>query len=376
MGLKLSAFEFHLDHTDSGSGARIGRWVTPHGVVETPAFMPVGTLAAVKGLTTDQLREVGVQMVLANTYHLALRPGADVVAELGGLHRFMNWDGPILTDSGGFQVFSLARLMTLDDNHVEFRSHVDGSRFRLSPEDAIEIQQKLGADCIMCLDECPAHDVAEERLVEAVERTTRWAARCREAHQRSDQALFGIVQGATNRKLREKSAAEIVDLDFPGNAIGGLSVGESPEAMYEALDWTVPLLPEDRPRYLMGVGRPQDLVEGILRGIDLFDCVMPTRNGRNAMAFTSSGPIRLRNQSHQRDERPLDSQCECPVCRAYSRAYLRHLFMAREMLGPILVSWHNIAFYQSLLRKLREAIREDRAAEFRAVHLARWDTSV
>ena len=375
-GPTLPKFEFHLDATDSETGSRTGRWVTPHGIVETPAFMPVGTLGTVKGLTPDQLRETGSQMVLANTYHLALRPGAEIVAELGGLHKFMQWDGPILTDSGGFQVFSLARLMKLDDRHVAFRSHIDGSLFELSPEEAIRIQELLGADCIMCLDQCPAHDVGSDKMQDAVDRTTHWAARCRDAHQRDDQALFGILQGGTDRKLRERSAEGLLPLDFPGYAVGGLSVGEEPRQMYDTLDFTIPMLPTDRPRYLMGVGRPVDLLEAVCRGIDLFDCVMPTRNGRNAMAFTSSGPLRLRNLKHERDPRPLDAECPCPVCRQFSRAYLRHLFMAREMLGPILLSLHNIAFYQTLLRELRAAIREQRVQEFRAVQLARWVASV
>ncbi|MEX0704195.1 MAG: tRNA guanosine(34) transglycosylase Tgt [Planctomycetales bacterium] len=369
-------FHFHLDAQDPRTAARVGRWITPHGTVETPAFMPVATVGAVKGILPDQLREIGVQQVLANTYHLALRPGAEVVAELGGLHRFIGWDGPMLTDSGGFQVFSLADLMRLDEEKVVFRSHIDGSRFELSPEGAVRIQELLGADTIMCLDECPPHPIPPERLAAAVDRTTRWAARCRDAQRRDDQALFGIVQGGTDPVLRERSAAELLPLDFPGYAIGGLSVGERPEEMYDTLDFTVPMLPADRPRYLMGVGRPIDLIEAVCRGIDLFDCVMPTRNGRNAWAFTSGGPVRLRNKRHERDPGPLDPECGCPVCRRFSRAYLRHLFLAKEMLGPILVSWHNLAFYQSLLRDLRGAIRVGEAAEFRAVRLAQWQASV
>jgi queuine tRNA-ribosyltransferase len=314
-------------------------------------------------------------MVLANTYHLALRPGPEIVAELGGLHRFTGWDGPMLTDSGGFQVFSLARLTRLDDEQVVFRSHIDGALLELSPERAIHIQEQLGADCIMCLDECPPHDVPRDRLAQAVDRTTRWAVRCRDAQRRSDQALFGILQGGTDRPLRERSAQALVPLDFPGYAVGGLSVGEKPERMYETLDWTVPLLPADRPRYLMGVGRPIDLVEAGLRGVDLFDCVLPTRNGRNATAFTHGGILRLRNQAHARDERPLDAQCSCPVCRRFTRAYIRHLFIANEMLGPILLSWHNLAYYQQLLAGLRQAIAENRASEFRALQLAGWGDS-
>lgn len=338
--------------------------------------MPVGTLATVKGLTPDQLREAGARMLLANTYHLALRPGAGVVAELGGLHGFMNWDGPILTDSGGFQVFSLARLTKLDDDKAVFRSHIDGSLLELSPAEAVRIQELLGADCIMCLDECPPHDVDDEAMRAAVQRTTNWAVRCRDAQKRDDQALFGILQGGTSRSHRERSAAGLVPLDFLGYAIGGLSVGEQPEAMYDTLDFTVPLLPQDRPRYLMGVGTPIDLIEAVARGVDLFDCVLPTRNGRNAMAFTSQGPIRLRNLQHRSDGQPIDAECDCPVCRQFSRAYLRHLFVAGEMLGPILVSWHNIAFYQRLMRDLRSAVCQNRMAEFRLERLARYQSSV
>jgi queuine tRNA-ribosyltransferase len=362
---------FEVTHSDATSRARAGRLTTPHGVVETPAFMPVGTLAAVKGLLPEQLREVGTQIVLANTYHLALRPGAEIVAELGGLHAFMQWDGPILTDSGGFQVFSLAKLTQLDDERVVFRSHIDGSIFELSPEHAIRIQEQLGADCIMCLDECPPLPCPPEQLLAAVDRTTRWAQRCREAHRRDDQALFGIVQGGTDLAMRERSLAGLLPLDLPGYAVGGLSVGEEPAEMYRTLDTVAPMLPADRPRYLMGVGRPIDIIEAVLRGIDMFDCVMPTRNGRNAMAFTSSGRVRLRNLQYARDPSPLDADCECPVCRRFSRAYLRHLFIAGEMLGPILVSWHNVAFYQRVVRDLRAAIQAGRAAAFRAEYLAR-----
>lgn len=365
-----SLFRFELLAVDEQTGARRGRWHTPHGAVETPAFMPVGTRATVKGLLPEQLRAVGTEMILANTYHLALRPGADVIARLGGLHAVMGWDGPILTDSGGFQVFSLAELTEQTDEHVRFRSHIDGSLFELSPERAVEIQQQLGADCIMCLDICPPHDAPREQLERAVRRTTQWAERCRAAHRRADQALFGIVQGGTDRALREQSVAGLLPLDFPGYAVGGLSVGERPEEMYRTLDFTVPLLPADRPRYLMGVGRPVDLIEAVCRGIDLFDCVMPTRNGRNAMAFTSVGAVRLRNRCHAEDTGPLDPNCDCPVCTRFSRGYLRHLFQAGEMLGPILVSWHNIAFYQRLMAELRAAIAAGRVAEFRRRHLA------
>lgn len=369
----MSAFEFHLDAKDAFTEGRAGRWVTPHGVVETPAFMPVGTLGTVKGLLPDQLRVAGVQMVLANTYHLALRPGAEIVAELGGLHRFMDWQGPILTDSGGFQVFSLAQMRKLDDDKVVFKSHLDGSLLELSPERAVKIQEHLGADCIMCLDECPPSGESVERIQQAVDRTTRWAQRCRDAQTRTDQALFGIVQGGIHAAMRERSVAGLIPIDFPGYAVGGLSVGESPELMYRTLDCTVGLLPSAKPRYLMGVGRPEDILEAVCRGIDMFDCVMPTRNGRNATAFTSCGIVRLRNAVHQRDENPLDPECDCIACCRFTRAYLRHLFMAKEMLGPILLSLHNIAFYQRLVRQLRQAILESRLAEFRSNQLAHWN---
>jgi len=367
-----TVFQFQLEATDTGTHARVGRWRTPHGDVETPAFMPVGTLATVKGLLPEQLKQVGTQMVLANSYHLALRPGAEIVEELGGLHRMMGWDGPILTDSGGFQVFSLATLTKLDDQQVVFRSHIDGSVFELSPEKAIRIQEQLGADCIMCLDECPPHNLPAEGIQAAVDRTTLWAKRCLDAKTRDDQALFGIIQGGTNLKSRERSADGLLPLDFPGYAVGGLSVGERSVEMYRTLDATVPMLPADRPRYLMGVGTPTDLIEAVARGIDLFDCVIPTRNGRNATAFTGDGTLKLRNRKHQRDPAPLDAECDCPVCRQFSRAYIRHLFIAGEMLGPILLSLHNLAFYQRLLSDLRQAIRDDRVEEFRSLHLVRW----
>ncbi len=281
---------------------------------------------------------------------------------------------PILTDSGGFQVFSLATRRKLTDEKVVFQSHIDGSTLELSPEGAIRIQEQLGADCIMCLDECPPSGEPVERVRQAVDRTTLWARRCREAQTRPDQALFGIVQGGVHPELRERSAAGLSSIDFPGYAVGGLSVGEPPEMMYRTLDWTVPFLPPHKPRYLMGVGRPEDILEAVCRGVDMFDCVMPTRNGRNAMAFTSTGPVRLRNAAHQRDESSLDPDCDCTACTRFSRAYLRHLFVAKEMLGPILLSLHNITFYQRLVRRMRQAILEGRSAEFRGNQLARWKT--
>jgi queuine tRNA-ribosyltransferase len=363
-------FRFELEAVDRDTGARAGRWHTPHGVVETPAFMPVGTRGSVKGLWPHQLRETGAQKILANTYHLALRPGAEVVRDLGGLHRFMNWDGPILTDSGGFQVFSLSDLRRMDERSVVFKSHIDGSLLELSPESAMRIQEDLGADCIMCLDECPPATAAEETIQAAVDLTTRWAARCRDAHQRSDQALFGIVQGGVLPGQRERSARGLLPLDFPGYAIGGLSVGESPAQMYETVQVTAPMLPEGKPRYLMGVGRPVDLIECVVRGIDLFDCVMPTRNARNATAFTSRGPVKLRNLVHQRDDGPLDPDCPCRTCTGFSRGYIRHLFMVEEMLGPMMLTLHNLTYYQTLMRELRTAIKSNRVREFRALRLA------
>ena len=363
-------FAFEIQKASESSSARCGVWHTPHGTVETPAFMPVGTRGTVRGLWPEQLVETGAEMVLANTYHLALRPGAEVVEELGGLHRFMQWDGPILTDSGGFQVFSLAEMARLTDDGVSFKSHIDGSWLELTPERAVSIQEQLGADCIMCLDECPSHEVPIEKLRQAVDRTTDWARRCRDAQKRTDQALMGIIQGGTDPAERERSAEGLLKLEFPGYAIGGLSVGESPESMYKTLDVTTPMLPTDRPRYLMGVGTPRDLFEAVVRGIDLFDCVMPTRNGRSASAFTVEGEVRLKNRKYRTDERPLDPGCECRVCTRFSRGYLRHLFLSREMLGPILVSYHNLVFYQNFLRSLREAIRANGLDEFRSVHLA------
>jgi queuine tRNA-ribosyltransferase len=368
----MPPFNFQLDATDGNTSGRAGVWMTPHGPLQTPAFMPVGTLATVKGLLPQQLRETGAQMLLANTYHLALRPGERIVQLHGGLHRFMDWDGPILTDSGGFQVFSLADLRKLDDDRIVFRSHIDGNLLELSPERAVQIQESLGADCIMCLDECPPSGESREKILRAVDRTTRWAERCKTAQTRTDQALFGIIQGGIHPDLRERSALGLLGIGFPGYAIGGLSVGEPPPQMYATLDCTVPLLPINKPRYLMGVGRPEDLLEAVCRGVDMFDCVMPTRNGRNGMAFTSHGPVRIKNAAHQQDLTPLDPDCACLTCRRYTRSYLRHLFIAGEMLGPILLSLHNIAYYQTLVRQMRSAILAGTLAGFREHQLAMW----
>ncbi len=364
------AIEFQVHRRDQQ--ARVGLLATPHGAVETPMFMPVGTQATVKGLTPDQLRAVGTRILLSNTYHLALRPGDELVRDLGGLHRFMGWDGPILTDSGGFQVFSLAEQRKITDHGAKFRSHIDGALLELTPERAVEIQQNLGSDIAMVLDECPPGDSSPEAMRAAVRRTVLWADRCKRHHTRPDQALFAIVQGGTDPALRAECAAELVPMDFPGYALGGFSVGEAPEAMHAALPDCAALLPEGKPRYLMGVGRPEDLLAGVAAGIDLFDCVMPTRSGRNALAFTADGPVRLRNARHRRDPAPLESGCACYTCAHFGRAYLHHLFAADEMLGPTLLSLHNVAYYLRLMAEARAAVAAGRFAAFRAGCLARW----
>ena len=362
---------FRLHHVDSASDARRSTLVTQHGPVELPCFMPVGTQGTVKGLAADMVRESGAQMVLANTYHLALRPGEDVVRELGGLHDFMGWRGPILTDSGGFQLFSLAQNTRVTEEAAVFRSHIDGRLFELSPERAIAIQEALGSDVAMVLDDVIALPSPPERVQEACARTVRWAERCKAASGHPDQLLFGIVQGGLDLDLRSDCARRLVEIGFPGYAIGGLSVGENPTDRNRVLDATCIELPADRPRYLMGVGTPEDLLQAIRRGVDMFDCVMPTRNGRNALAFTDQGPIRLRNQIHLRDPRPIEADCPCPACR-HSRGYLRHLFMAGEMLGPVLVSAHNVTYYQRLMQRARAAIVEDRFLDFCDGQFRRW----
>jgi len=364
-------FQYDLQHCDSGCDARAGLFHTPHGTVPTPAFMPVGTLGAVKGVTIDAVRETGAAMVLANTYHLALRPSEEIVRELGGLHQFMGWDGPILTDSGGFQVFSLAKMTKISEQAATFRSHIDGRKFELSPERAIEIQEALGSDIAMVLDHVIKLPCEPAELRDACERTIRWADRCRAAGKRNDQAQFAIVQGGLDVDLRQYCAEKLVAMDFPGYAIGGLSVGEEMSDMYATLEGTCPALPTNKPRYLMGVGRPQDLLESIRRGVDLFDCVMPTRNGRNALAFTDRGPLRLRNQQYARDTAPLEEDCPCPACK-HSLGYLRHLFAAHEMLGPILLSIHNVTYYQRLVRDSRKAITENRFEAFVAEKMQGW----
>ncbi len=350
---------------DSNTAARLGRLTTPHGIVATPVFMPVGTQATVKGLTPDQLHATGTEMVLANTYHLALRPGEAVVQALGGLHAFMDWDGPILTDSGGFQVFSMAERTKLSESGVAFRSHLDGSLLDLTPERAMQIQQDLGADVAMCLDHCPALPSEKGTIADAVGRTIRWARRCKEAHQRPDQALFGIIQGGSHEDLRAECAEELVALDFDGYAVGGVSVGESRAEVHKALEVSTRRLPVQKARYLMGVGRPQDILHAVAAGIDMFDCVLPTRNGRNATCLTDAGPVKLRNAAHRLDPAPIEPGCDCLACRRFSRAYLRHLFLSKEMLGPILASIHNVSYLQRLMRRIRAALDAGRFVEFK-----------
>lgn len=354
--------------------ARCGRLTTNHGTISTPAFMPVATAATVKGITPQQLREdAGAEIVLANTYHLALRPGAETIAAVGGLHRFMGWDGPILTDSGGFQVFSLAALRKVDDEGVAFRSHIDGSKLFLTPEEVVRIQGTLGVDIAMVLDECVAADAPRAVARDAAERTTRWARRCRETERPSGQLLFGIVQGGMYSDLRAASAAALVDLDFPGYAVGGLSVGEARSVMIALAAESIEPLPADRPRYLMGVGLPQDLIRFVGMGYDMFDCVLPTRNGRNATLFTSQGKVNLRLARHARSAAPPDPECGCYTCRNFSLAYLRHLALSREMLGAQLASLHNLHFYLDLMAQMRTAIAAGTFTSWAAARIAQLE---
>jgi queuine tRNA-ribosyltransferase len=358
----MSGFGFEQRGQDGP--ARLGRLTTPRGVVETPAFMPVGTAGAVKGVTPREVRACGASIVLSNTYHLYLRPGHELIRELGGLHRFMGWDGPILTDSGGFQVFSMAGLRDVDEEGVRFRSHLDGAHHVLTPELSMEIQTALGSDVAMVLDECPPWPAPRERVEAAVERTTRWARRCREAY-RGPGVAFGIVQGGVHPDLRERSAHQLLELDFPGYAIGGVSVGEPGEELLDTVEHTAALLPRERPRYLMGVGRPRDLVEAVARGVDMFDCVMPTRNARNGTLFTSAGRLNIKRAEFRDDPRPADPQCGCEACRLYSRAYLRHLFVSNEILASRLNTIHNLTHYLGLMQGMRDAIAEGRFEAFR-----------
>lgn len=362
----MYAVRYELIKTCKQTGARLGRLHTPHGVIETPIFMPVGTQATVKAMTPEELKDIGSQIILSNTYHLYMRPGHDLIERAGGLHKFMNWDKPILTDSGGFQVFSLGPLRKIKEEGVEFRSHLDGSKHFLSPEKATEIQNALGSDIIMAFDECAPYPADRQYVKNSLERTTRWLERCKAAHKYPErQALFGIVQGGMYKELREQSAREITAIDLPGYAIGGLSVGEPKEMMYEVLDYTVPLLPEDKPRYLMGVGSPDDLLEGFLRGIDMFDCVLPTRIARNGTAMTSQGKVVVRNASYAEDFTSLDPECDCYTCRNYTKAYLRHLIKCNEILGARLLTIHNLHFLLKLMENVRGAIREDGLLDYK-----------
>jgi queuine tRNA-ribosyltransferase len=358
-------YGFELLKKERSTGARLGRLKTPHGEFPTPVFMPVGTRGSVKGLSPEDLREIGVDIILANTYHLYLRPGHELIRSLGGLHRFMNWDGPLLTDSGGFQVFSLCGLRKIDEEGVRFNSHLDGSKCVLTPESAIGIQEALGADIIMPLDECTPYPADREYARNSMDLTHRWAKRCKAAKSANGQALFGIVQGGMYADLREESARTLVDIGFDGYAVGGLSVGEEKALMQDMACAALRRLPEERPRYLMGVGAPEDLVFGVEAGVDMFDCVMPTRNARNGTLFTRRGKLVIKNAQYERDPSPVEEGCACYTCRNFSRAYLRHLFMSGEMLAARLNTVHNLYYYAGLMKEMRSAIKDDRFEAFR-----------
>jgi len=362
----LTAIRYELIKTCKQTGARLGRVHTPHGSFDTPAFMPVGTLATVKTMSPEDLKEMGAGIILSNTYHLWLRPGQEIIKEAGGLHKFMNWDRAILTDSGGFQVFSLSEFRKIEEEGVHFRNHMSGEKLFLSPEKAMEIQNALGSDIMMAFDECPPFPATYEYMQKSVERTSRWAERCLNAHGRpEDQGLFGIVQGGEYEELRKQSARDLTSLDFPGYAVGGLSVGEPKDVMNRVLEFTTPLLPSNKPRYLMGVGSPDSLIDGSIRGIDMFDCVLPTRIARNGTLMTSTGRLVVKNAQFTRDFRPLDENCDCYTCRNYSRAYIRHLIKCDETFGIRLTSYHNLYFLLRLMEKVRQAIMEDRLGDFR-----------
>lgn len=360
------AVTYELIKTCKQTGARLGKVHTPHGSFDTPAFMPVGTLATVKTMSPEELKEIGAQIILSNTYHLWLRPGEDIVKEAGGLHSFMNWDRPILTDSGGFQVFSLSKIRDITEEGVHFRHHLSGEKLFFSPEKAIQVQNDLGPDIMMVLDECPPYPASYEYMEKSIARTSRWAERCLKAHKRpNDQALFGIIQGGEYTDLRKQSAKDLISLDFPGYAIGGLSVGEPKEIMNRVLEETTPIMPSDKPRYLMGVGSPDSLIDGAIRGIDMFDCVLPTRIARNGTCMTSNGRLVVRNAKYARDFSPLDENCDCYTCKNYSRAYIRHLIHTNEILGLRLTTYHNLYFLLELMKQVRKAISEDRLGDFR-----------
>lgn len=359
------AFGFTLVKKERDTRARLGVITTPHGEVRTPIFMPVGTQATVKTMTPDDLKTLGAEIILSNTYHLYLRPGHELIRKLGGLHRFMGWDRPILTDSGGYQVFSHSQLRKITEEGVRFQSHLDGSYHFLTPESAMGIQEALGADIVMCFDECAPYPSTYDYVLGSTEMTLRWAARCKQSKRRADQALFGIVQGGMHRDLRERCARGLSEIGFDGYAIGGLSVGETKPLMYEVTGYTAAALPEESPRYLMGVGTPEDLVEGVTLGVDMFDCVMPTRNARTGTLFTSFGKLNIKNAQYAEDEAPVDPECGCYTCRNFSRSYLRHLFHAGEILALRLNTLHNLHYYLELMRGIREAIEKDRLLQFR-----------
>lgn len=362
----MAAVTYELIKKDSRTKARRGRVNTPHGPIETPVFMPVGTAGTVKAMKPEEVRDIGAQIILGNTYHLYLRPGHEVVKAAGGLHKFMNWERAILTDSGGFQVFSLGAMRKISEEGVEFRSHIDGSKHMLSPEKSMEIQNALGSDIMMAFDECAPYPADRNYVKNSLERTTRWLKRCKEYHKNTEQqSLFGIMQGGMYKDLRKQSAEEIVELDLPGYAIGGLSVGEPKEIMYEVMDDCVDYLPADKPRYLMGVGSPDCLFEGVERGIDMFDCVLPTRIARHGMAMTSQGRVNIKNAKYERDFTPLDPNCDCYTCRNYSKAYLRHLFKSDEILSSMLMTTHNLHFLVNTMAGIRKAIEEDRFLEYK-----------
>ncbi len=362
----MTAIRYELIKTCKQTGARLGKVHTPHGSFDTPVFMPVGTLATVKTMAPEDLVNMGAGIILSNTYHLWLRPGHDIVKEAGGLHKFMNWDHPILTDSGGFQVFSLSDLRKIEEEGVHFRNHLNGAKLFLSPEGAMEIQNALGSDIMMAFDECPPYPAEFDYMKKSVERTSRWAERCLQGHKRpEDQGLFGIVQGGEYEELRKLSAKDLVSLDFPGYAIGGLSVGEPKDVMNRVLEFTIPWLPADKPRYLMGVGSPDSLIDGAIRGVDMFDCVLPTRIARNGTCMTSTGRLVIRNAQYERDFGPLDPNCDCYTCKNYSRAYIRHLIKCNETLGMRLTTYHNLYFLVKLMEQVRQAIREDRLGDFK-----------
>jgi queuine tRNA-ribosyltransferase len=363
------SFQFEVLKKDETSGARLGKMKTLHGEVRTPVFMPVGTQGSVKGLTPEQVRGLGVEIVLGNTYHLYLRPGHELIKEMGGLHRFMNWPHPILTDSGGFQIYSLGALRKVKDDGVVFQSHIDGSSHFISPESAIEIQEALGADIIMCLDECLSYPAGVAQADHSLALTTRWAERSRRIKKENSQALFGIVQGGMYKDLRKRAIEDLVRIGFDGYALGGLSVGEPKDIMMEIVGEVTPLLPVSHPRYLMGVGTPEDVVNSVYYGIDMFDCVLPTRGARNGMLFTNGGKIVIKNARYRDDSGPIDDACDCYTCRNYSRAYLRHLFMAREILAPVLNTIHNVRFYMGLMERIRGAVGTGRYTEFREAFL-------